>query len=330
MNSDLKPEDIRSMCCRLSLDKRELRKRGGGLFGSDEFTGSIGVVTINLPQLAYLAKKEALDTSANREDIFNSYIANTMELAKQSLEIKRNKLNEWFDQGMYPYTKRYLTMKFRNHFNTIGLVGMNEACLNLIGEDITSVEGATLTEKVLLFMRDKLLAFQEETGNLYNLEATPAESTSYRLALHDKKNYPDIITSGEDAPYYTNSTQLPVGYTQNLVEALDMQEPFQVKYTGGTVFHVMLGEKIADWKACKSLVKMICSNYRIPYISISPVYSICADHGYLVGEQQACPKCGKETEIYARIVGYYRAVKNWNKGKKEEKKFRKSFTPELK
>lgn len=328
MNSDLKPEDIRSMCCRLSLDKRELRKRGGGLFGSDEFTGSIGVVTINLPQLAYLAKSTVL-VSKSREEVFLDNISDVMELAKQSLEIKRNKLNEWFEQGMYPYTKRYLTMKFRNHFNTIGLVGMNEACLNLLGADITTPEGNKLAETTLNFMRDKLLQYQEETGNMYNLEATPAESTSYRLALHDKKNYPDIITSGEDAPYYTNSTQLPVGYTQNLVEALDMQEPLQTKYTGGTVFHVMLGEKIADWKACKNLVKMICSNYRVPYVSISPVYSICADHGYLVGEQSVCPKCGKETEIYARIVGYYRAVKNWNKGKKEEKKFRVPFVPNL-
>lgn len=328
MNSDLKPEDIRSMCCRLSLDKRELRKRGGGLFGSDEFTGSIGVVTINLPQLAYLAKSTVL-VSKSREEVFLDNISDVMELAKQSLEIKRNKLNEWFEQGMYPYTKRYLTMKFRNHFNTIGLVGMNEACLNLLGVDITTPEGNKLAETTLNFMRDKLLQYQEETGNLYNLEATPAESTSYRLALHDKKNYPDIITSGEDAPYYTNSTQLPVGYTQNLVEALDIQEPLQTKYTGGTVFHVMLGEKIADWKACKNLVKMICSNYRVPYVSISPVYSICADHGYLVGEQFVCPKCGKETEIYARIVGYYRAVKNWNKGKKEEKKFRVPFVPNL-
>ena len=327
MNSDLKPEDIRSMCCRLSLDKRELRKRGGGLFGSDEFTGSIGVVTINLPQLAYLAKNTVL-VSKSREDIFKANVSEVMELAKQSLEIKRTKLNEWLDQGMYPYTKRYLTMKFRNHFNTIGLVGMNEACLNLIGKDITTNEGQELAKNTLEFMRQTLLKFQEETGNLYNLEATPAESTSYRLAMHDKKNFPDIITSGEDEPYYTNSTQLPVGYTENLVEALDMQEPLQVKYTGGTVFHVMLGERIADWTACRNLVKMVCSNYKIPYVSISPIYSICANHGYLVGEQSVCPKCGKITEVYARIVGYYRAVRNWNKGKKEEKKFRVSFNLE--
>lgn len=324
VNSDLNPEDIRSMCCRLSLDKRELRKRGGGLFGSDEFTGSIGVVTINLPQLAYSSKYEEDKLLA-----FESKICEVMELAKESLEIKRNKLNEWFDAGMYPYTKRYLTMKFKNHFNTIGLVGMNEACLNLIGKDLTTKEGHKLAENVLNFMRDKLLQFQQETGNLYNLEATPAESTSYRLAMHDKKNFPDIITSGEDVPYYTNSSQLPVGYTENLVEALDMQEPLQTKYTGGTVFHVMLGEKINNWKSCRNLVKMVCTNYKIPYISISPVYSICTDHGYLSGEQIVCPTCGKDTEVYARIVGYYRAVKNWNKGKREEKKSRVPFNPNI-
>ena len=328
VNSDLNPEDIRSMCCRLSLDKRELRKRGGGLFGSDEFTGSIGVVTINLPQLAYLAKSTVL-VSKSREEVFLDNISDVMELAKESLEIKRSKLNEWFDAGMYPYTKRYLTMKFKNHFNTIGLVGMNEACLNLIGKDLTTKEGHKLAENVLNFMRDKLLQFQQETGNLYNLEATPAESTSYRLAMHDKKNFPDIITSGEEVPYYTNSSQLPVGYTENLIDALDMQEPLQIKYTGGTVFHVMLGEKINNWKSCRNLVKMICTNYKIPYISISPVYSICTDHGYLSGEQIVCPTCGKDTEVYARIVGYYRAVKNWNKGKREEKKSRVPFNPDI-
>ena len=289
INSGMKPEDIRSMCCRLSLDKRELRKRGGGLFGSDEFTGSIGVVTINLPQLAYLASKEKRPLLA-----FELNIAETMELAKQSLELKRAKLNEWFDAGMYPYTRRYLTMKFRNHFNTIGLVGMNEACLNLIGKDITSEEGHKLADSTLVFMRNKLVVFQEETGNLYNLEATPAESTSYRLAMHDKKNHPAIRTSGVEVPYYTNSSQLPVGYTHNLIEALDMQEPLQTKYTGGTVFHVLLGEKIADWKACKRLIKMICYNYRIPYISISPTYSVCPIHGYLDGQQPTCPKCKTE------------------------------------
>lgn len=327
VSSDMKPDDVRSMCCRLRLDKRELRKRGGGLFGSDEFTGSIGVVTINLPQLAYLAKKETLDKPELTQWLFKEKICSAMDLAKQSLEIKRKKLIEWFDQGMYPYTKRYLR-NFNNHFNTIGLVGMNEACLNLIGDDITSQDGVILAEKVLLYMRDVLLKFQEETGNLYNLEATPAESTSYRLALHDKKNFPDIITSGEDEPYYTNSSQLPVDFTDDLMDALDRQEPLQTKYTGGTVFHIMLGERVMSWEACRELVKTVCINYKIPYISISPIYSICSEHGYLDGEQSKCPKCGKDTEVYARIVGYYRAVRNWNKGKREEKKHRVSFIPE--
>jgi len=324
ISSDMKPDDVRSMCCRLRLDKRELRKRGGGLFGSDEFTGSIGVVTINLPQLAYLAKQETLDNPELTEWMFKEKICATMNLAKQSLEIKRKKLVEWFEQGMYPYTKRYLR-NFNNHFNTIGLVGMNEACLNLIGEDITTESGVLLAEKVLLFMRDELLKYQEETGNLYNLEATPAESTSYRLALHDKANYPDIITSGDDEPYYTNSSQLPVDFTSDLMDALDRQEPLQTKYTGGTVFHVMLGERVTSWEACRELVKTICVNYKIPYVSISPMYSICSEHGYLDGEQVKCPMCGKETEVYARIVGYYRAIRNWNKGKKEEKKHRLAF-----
>ena len=320
MNSDLNPEDIRSMCCRLSLDKRELRKRGGGLFGSDEFTGSIGVVTINLPQLAYLAKVEGGD-----ESVFKDKIASIMELAKQSLEIKRAKLNEWLEQGMYPYTKRYLYMKFRNHFNTIGIVGMNEACLNLLGEDITTEAGASLAQRVLVFMRDELVKFQEETDNLYNLEATPAESTSYRLAMHDRRNHPDIITSGAETPYYTNSSQLPVGFTSNVIEALDRQEPLQILYTGGTVFHTMLGERVVSAGSCKALVKMICSNYKIPYVSISPVYTICKEHGYLNGEQPVCPHCGNETEVYARIVGYYRSVRNWNAGKTEEFHQRKLF-----
>lgn len=324
INSDLNPSDVRSMCCRLQLDKRELRKRGGGLFGSDEFTGSIGVVTINLPQLAYLAKKEALETCANREDVFRTYVYNTMEIAKQSLELKRKQLEVWFEQGMYPYTKRYLR-NFNNHFNTIGLVGMNEACLNLLGEDITSKQGAELAEQTLVYMRDVLKKFQEETGNLYNLEATPAESTSYRLAKHDKKNYPDIITSGDNEPYYTNSSQLPVDFTTDIFDALDRQEPLQTKYTGGTVFHTMLGERVTSWESCRELVKKIAYNYKIPYLSISPVYSICADHGYLNGAQSVCPHCGKETEVYARIVGYYRVVRNWNAGKKEEYKHRKNF-----
>jgi anaerobic ribonucleoside-triphosphate reductase len=323
LNSDLNPEDIRSMCCRLSLDKRELRKRGGGLFGSDEFTGSIGVVTINLPQLAYKSSLIS-GTLEEKADHFCGLLTDAMNLAKDSLEIKREKLTEWFNAGLYPYTKRYLS-GFQNHFNTIGLVGMNEACLNLLGKDITTREGALFAEHTLLYMRERLQEYQLETGNLYNLEATPAESTSYRLAKHDKKNFPGIITSGDTEPYYTNSSQLPVDFTSDIFEALDKQDPLQKLYTGGTVFHTMLGEKISSWESCRALVKVICTKYHIPYVSISPKYSICADHGYLTGEQQTCPHCGKETEVYARIVGYYRAIKNWNAGKQEEKKHRRDF-----
>jgi ribonucleoside-triphosphate reductase len=284
INSDLNPNDVRSMCCRLQLDKRELRKRGGGLFGSDEFTGSIGVVTINLPQIAYLAIDE--------EDFFNK-LSNLMNLAKESLEIKRKVVTEYLKLGMYPYTKRYLS-SFRNHFNTIGICGMNEACLNFIEKDISYDEGKAFAEKVLDFMRNKMIEFQDETGNLFNLEATPAESTSYRLARHDKQNYPDIITSGEQEPFYTNSSQLPVDYTSDIFDALDHQESLQCKYTGGTVFHTMLGERITDWKSCKDLVKTIAFNYKIPYFTLSPIYSICPVHGYLIGEHKECYKCKDE------------------------------------
>lgn len=321
INSDLNPSDVRSMCCRLSLDKRELRKRGGGLFGADEFTGSIGVVTINMPQIAYLAKR---DHNSN-EEAFMCRLDELMEAAKESLEIKRRVITEELNNGLYPYIKRYLPAGFGNHFSTIGLVGMNEACLNLFDKDITSDEGKAFAERVLDHMRETLIKFQEETGNLYNLEATPAESTSYRLAKHDKENFPDIITAGEDAPYYTNSTQLPVGYTSNVFDALDKQESLQIKYTGGTVFHVLLGEAIPNWKSCRELVKTICTNYKIPYVSISPTYSICTAHGYLNGSQPTCPTCGKETEVYSRIVGYYRPEKLWNAGKKSESKQRKKF-----
>lgn len=325
INSDLNPSDVRSMCCRLSLDKRELRKRGGGLFGADEFTGSIGVVTINMPQIAYLAKRD----HNSDEEAFMCRLDELMEAAKESLEIKRRVITEELNNGLYPYIKRYLPAGFGNHFSTIGLVGMNEACLNLFDKDITSDKGKAFAERVLDHMRETLIKFQEETGNLYNLEATPAESTSYRLAKHDKENFPDIITAGEDAPYYTNSTQLPVGYTSNVFDALDKQESLQIKYTGGTVFHVLLGEAIPNWKSCRELVKTICTNYKIPYVSISPTYSICTAHGYLNGSQPTCPTCGKETEVYSRIVGYYRPEKLWNAGKKSEAKQRKKFIPEI-
>ena len=284
VNSDLNPSDVRSMCCRLRLDKRELRKRGGGLFGSDEFTGSIGVVTINLPQIGYLAK--------NEEQFFKR-LDYLMGLAKESLCVKRKVIQKLYDGGLFPYTKRYLKT-LNNHFNTIGLCGMNECCLNFLGVNIVDPKGKAFAEKVLDYMRDKMQDYQEETGELFNLEATPAESTSYRLARHDKQNYPDIIASGTRDPYYTNSTQLPVDYTSDIFEALDMQESLQTRYTGGTVFHTYMGEQIKDWKACRDLVKTIMSNYRVPYVTISPVYSICPVHGYLSGEQCECPKCKEE------------------------------------
>lgn len=284
VNSDLNPSDVRSMCCRLRLDKRELRKRGGGLFGSDEFTGSIGVVTINLPQIGYLAK--------NEEQFFKR-LDYLMDLAKQSLCIKRKVIQKLYDGGLFPYTKRYLKT-LNNHFNTIGLCGMNECCLNFLGVNIVHPEGKKFAEKVLDYMRQKMQDYQEETGELFNLEATPAESTSYRLARHDKQNYPDIIASGTSDPYYTNSTQLPVDYTSDIFEALDQQESLQTRYTGGTVFHTYMGEQIKDWKACRDLVKTIMANYRIPYLTISPVYSICPVHGYLSGEHAECPKCKEE------------------------------------
>ena len=295
VNSDLNPSDVRSMCCRLRLDKRELRKRGGGLFGSDEFTGSIGVVTINLPQIGYLAK--------NEEQFFKR-LDYLMDLAKQSLCIKRKVIQKLYDGGLFPYTKRYLKT-LNNHFNTIGLCGMNECCLNFLGVDIVNPEGKKFAEKVLDYMRQKMQDYQEETGELFNLEATPAESTSYRLARHDKQNYPDIVASGTSDPYYTNSTQLPVDYTSDIFEALDQQESLQTRYTGGTVFHTYMGEQIKDWKACRDLVKSVMANYRIPYLTISPVYSICPVHGYLSGEHAECPKCKEEKRraLQAKLDG---------------------------
>jgi ribonucleoside-triphosphate reductase len=286
INSDLNPGDVRSMCCRLQLDKRELRKRGGGLFGSDEFTGSLGVVTINLPQIAYLSKTERQ---------FFARLDHLLDLAKQSLSTKRKVIQRLLDGGLFPYTRRYLST-LNNHFNTIGLCGMNECCLNFLSTDISDPRGKEFAEKVLLHMRNKLADYQEETGELFNLEATPAESTSYRLASHDKKQYPDIITSGEKAPYYTNSSQLPVDYTADIFEALDHQESLQTKYTGGTVFHTYIGESIKEWEACRELVKAIASRYRLPYFTISPTFSICSVHGYLDGEQFECPKCRAEAE----------------------------------
>ena len=286
VNSDLNPNDVRSMCCRLQLDKRELRRRGGGLFGADEFTGSLGVVTINLPQIGYLAKSETQ---------FFARLDYLMDLAKESLCTKRKVIQKLLESGLFPYTRRYLS-KFDNHFNTIGLCGMNECCLNFLGCDITDPKGKAFAEKVLTHMRNRLSDYQEITGELFNLEATPAESTSYRLARHDKQQYPDIITSGGKEPFYTNSSQLPVDYTADIFEALDHQEALQTKYTGGTMFHVFLGESLKDWQTCRDLVRTIASTYRIPFFTISPTYSICPVHGYINGEHFECPKCKAERE----------------------------------
>ena len=287
INSDLNPEDVRSMCCRLQLDKRELRKRGGGLFGSDEFTGSIGVVTINLPRIGYL--------SESKND-FYTRLSDLMETAAKSLTIKRKVINRLMNAGLFPYTRRYLK-HLNNHFSTIGISGMNECLLNFIGKNIADPEGKAFAEEVLDFMRDRLAEFQEKTGDLFNLEATPAESTSYRLAKHDKEHYPDIISSGESDPYYTNSSQLPVDYTADIFEALDHQESLQVKYTGGTMFHGFIGEALDDWESCRTLVKTIATNYRIPFFTISPTFSVCPVHGYLSGEHFNCPKCKTEEEM---------------------------------
>ncbi len=286
VNSDLNPSDVRSMCCRLQLDKRELRRRGGGLFGADEFTGSIGVVTINMPQIGYLAK--------NEEEFFKR-LDYLMDLAKESLCIKRKVIQKLYDGGLFPYTRRYLKTLV-NHFNTIGLCGMNDCCVNFLGSDISTPKGKAFAEKVLTHMRERIQDYQEQTGDLFNLEATPAESTSYRLAKHDKEQFPDIFTSGTTEPFYTNSSQLPVDFTADVFEALDLQESLQTKYTGGTMFHVYMGEALKDWKSCADLVRTISSKYRIPFFTISPTYSICKVHGYLTGQQFECPKCKAEKE----------------------------------
>ncbi len=321
INSDMEPSDVRSMCCRLRLDLRELRKKSGGFFGSGESTGSIGVVTINLPRIAYLAKDES--------DFFLR-LNRLMDVAARSLKIKRDTVTKLMLEGLYPYTRRYLGT-FANHFSTIGLVGMNEAGLNAnwIGKDLTHPEAQDFAVRVLNHMRERLSDYQELYGDLYNLEATPAESTSYRLAKHDKERYPSIITAHEGAtPYYTNSSHLPVGYTEDVFEALDIQDKLQPLYTSGTVFHTFLGEKLPDWKSAAALVRKIAENYELPYYTLSPTYSVCADHGYLSGEQYTCPVCGRKTEVYSRITGYYRPVQNWNDGKTQEFKDRKTYTPQ--
>ena len=309
INSDLNPSDVRSMCCRLRLDLRQLNRNiTGGLFGSGDSTGSVGVVTINMPRIGHLSK--------TRKEFFER-LEYLMNLAKTSLEIKREIVERNMRQGLLPYTRRYLGT-LRNHFSTIGPLGMNEACLNLFGKGIASKEGKEFAIEVLKFMREKLQDFQEDTGHIYNLEAVPAEGTSYRLARIDKRKYPDIITAGERVPYYTNSTLLPVNATDDVFEALEHQEDLQVLYTGGTVFHIFLGEKMSSGEACKRLIKRIVYNSRLPYLTITPTYSICPDHGYLAGEHSKCPVCGKSCDIYSRVVGYFRPVKNWNEGKQEE------------
>ena len=319
VNSDMKPSDIRSMCCRLRLDLRELRKKSGGYFGSGESTGSIGVVTINMPRIAYLAKDV---------DDFYARLDHMMDISARSLAIKRKVITKLLEEGLYPYTKHYLG-SFKNHFSTIGLVGMNEVGLNAnwLHKDLTHKETQDFVEEVLNHMRERLVIYQGEYGDLYNLEATPAESTSYRLAKHDKERYPDIITASENGktPYYTNSSHLPVGYTDDIFSALDIEDRLQTLYTSGTVFHAFLGEKLPDWKAAANLVRKIAENYKLPYYTLSPTYSVCKEHGYIAGEHFTCPKCGQKAEVYSRITGYYRPVQNWNDGKLEEYKERKTY-----
>ena len=321
VNSDMEPSDVRSMCCRLRLDLRELRKKSGGYFGSGESTGSIGVVTINMPHIAYLSK--------NKEE-FYARLDRIMDISARSLKEKRNVISGLLDAGLYPYTKRYLG-SFNNHFSTIGLVGMNETCLNAkwIQKDLTAKESQEFTVEVLNHMRNRLSDYQEKYGDLYNLEATPAESTSYRLAKHDKEKYPDIITANESGtPYYTNSSHLPVGYTDDIFAALDIEDAFQTLYTSGTVFHAFLGKRLSDWQNAALLVRKISENYKLPYYTLSPTYSVCSKDGYIAGEVWKCPKCGADTEVYSRITGYYRPVKNWNAGKTQEFKDRKTYSIE--
>ncbi|PID92561.1 MAG: ribonucleoside triphosphate reductase, partial [Bacteroidetes bacterium] len=334
VNSDMKPDDVRSMCCRLRLDKRELQKRGGGLFGSNPLTGSVGVVTINLPKLGYEAESE--------EDLFNR-LSWLMEMAKNSLELKRKVIERLTEQGFYPYSKFYLRHLYEknnaywnNHFSTIGIVGMNECTLNFLGQGITDAAGHEFANRIMDFMRDKMEEYQEETGHIYNLEATPAEGTAYRLARIDKMQYPDIIVANETAyqqgaqPYYTNSTQLPVNYTDDLFEALSLQDTLQAKYTGGTVFHTFLGESQLPIESVKQLVKKVTANFRLPYLTLSPTFSVCPDHGYIYGEHFQCPKCKEANKtqdctVFSRIVGYLRPVSQWNAGKQEEYKRRALF-----
>ena len=316
INSDMEPSDVRSMCCRLRLDLRELRKKSGGYFGSGESTGSVGVVTINMPRIAYLAE--------NEKDFYKR-LDYLLDISARSLHVKRQVITKLLDGGLYPYTKRYLG-SFANHFSTIGLIGMNEVGLNAkwLGHDMTDEKTQAFTKEVLTHMRERMVEYQEQYGDLYNLEATPAESTTYRLAKHDRKYWPDIKTAGSrgDTPYYTNSSHLPVEFSEDIFAALDIQDELQTLYTSGTVFHAFLGEKLPDWKAAATLVRKIAENYKLPYYTLSPTYSVCKDHGYISGEHYTCPTCGKAAEVYSRITGYYRPVQNWNDGKLQEYKNR--------
>jgi ribonucleoside-triphosphate reductase len=329
INSDMKPSDVRSMCCRLRIDNRELHKRGGGFFGANPLTGSIGVVTLNLPRMGYLATDE---------DDFVARLENLMEVARDSLEIKRKVLEKFTENGLYPYSRRYLHnvkersgLYWTNHFSTVGIVGMNEAIMNLFGVNIASGDGTAFAQRVLSFMRKKLLKFQEDTDSIYNLEATPAEGTSYRLARIDRKKYPDIVPANQKSvtvgaePFYTNSTQLPVDYDGDLFEALQHQDKLQTLYTGGTVFHIYLGERLHSWKAAAELIKKVAWSSHLPYFTLTPTFSICPTHGYVNGEHKECPACGAKCEVYSRVVGYLRPVDQWNDGKQAEFAIRKTF-----
>lgn len=323
VNSDLSPEDAVSMCCRLRLDTKELRKRGGGLFGSNPMTGSIGVFTINLPRIGYLSSTKSE---------FKSRLWRMVQIGKTSLEIKRKIIEQQSEQGLYPYSTYYLrNIKERtgeywyNHFNTIGIIGMNEALINFMGKDLTTPEGQEFSIEIMEYLRETMVELQSETGHFYNLEATPAEGAAYRLAQMDKAKYPDIITAGKDVPYYTNSTQLPVGYTDDIFEELELQDELQSMYTGGTVLHLYLGESIDDIEVCKNLIRKVFTQFKLPYISITPTFSICKEHGYIQGEHFSCPQCGRETEVWSRVTGYLRPIANYNKGKKEEYFERKKF-----
>lgn len=333
VNSDMSPEDARSMCCRLRLDNRELLKRGGGLFGANPLTGSIGVVTINLPRIGYTAKNE---------DDFFGWLTKMVTLAKESLSIKRKVLEKFTDRHLYPYSSFYLReikkstgLYWKNHFSTIGIIGMNEACLNFMGADVGSEAGLTFSLKVMDHLRHMISEAQEETGDIFNLEATPAEGTSYRLAMLDKKRFPEIMCANENnnkngaAPFYTNSSQLPVNYTDDIFETLTLQDELQTKYTGGTVLHIYIGEMVSDIEVVKGMVKKVVSNFRLPYFTLTPTFSVCPVHGYLKGEQQVCPTCGEETEVYSRVVGYLRPIKQWNEGKQAEFGMRKTFGVQL-